>query len=286
MLQPLASQIISEIIPLMSFFEGLSHRMGSQGYNSFMISLFKYLKGYGYFLQWTCKDLAKRPLTAKYLLLNNMVYEGDVKMIQYLTDLDYEDTFMYSNVTPGNVQMVKWMERNGVADTSLIFRNAISSNNYEVVNYCIKKGYKVSQGYWSANGNLKMFKHLWKNKVVDDTSIWTSGGFYSITEDVLLFVMRHQHEIVFNYAKFASEASFTTMLNMLRHHAYERSVMKLRGTINFICEEVLANEDNLLPLEICENLPYLYAIQFDSDCCECNNPNNHEDRVRNKVLKV
>jgi hypothetical protein len=261
------------------FFEGLEKGMGSEGFKVYAKTLMKYLEGYGYFLQWTCKQMARIPLGNSWILSGYLCSCGDLRMLEYLETFRELDSYMY----PRTIETTKWTISRGLIDIASTFRLAVSTNNYELVDYFIKKGYQADQVYWSAN-NVKMLKKLWKAKVVDTVSVWNNGGFLSVTDELVLWFICYQHVNIFNYEKIAEITQFSRLVDYLAFLAFS-SVgaprLKIYGAIKFICNGIFnTHEDEKLPLLVCKQLPYMFAICIDSDNCVCDDPNNHEERER------
>jgi hypothetical protein len=227
-------------------------------------------------LQWTCKRMAKIPTNGDYLLPGAFVYYGDIKMLDYLESVDMVSAPNFIS-SPKDVPTFKWLLKRGLAHTSSIYRDAVRSGNYEIVDYCIKKRFTTCSSLYRFAKDLKMVKYLWKRNVPVTESVWVGGFWMGMDEDVFIWYLRYPEIDHFNFEAFMSSATAKVRLKVLKWNAKGR--YNNPTVIRLICHSALADDD-ILPLKVCKQLPYEYAICFDSTCCGCGNPANHEDRER------
>lgn len=251
------------------FFENLKICMGSQGYDSYIKTLIGYLRSYSIFLKATCKDFHRFEDPTNWMVGWALIQDGNTKLLEYT---NYR--FLNSSAVPKDVKTMKWLEKRGCIEHYNIFSMAVAAENYELIDYCIKKKYSQFSVYWSAR-NAKMYKYLWKRNVINDTrSVWDGGGYLSMNDKMILWLKKYQHVDIFEF-----KLDDIEQLNLLEYNA----TFKNFQVIYFICHNIEVD----LTLKICKHLPYEYAICFDSDQCECKNPKNHEERERNnKLIKI
>lgn len=258
------------------FFENLKICMGSQGYDSYIKTLIGYLKSYSIFLKSTCKDLYRFEDPIKWVVGWALIQDGNIELLEYT---NYR--FLNSSAVPKDVRTMKWLEKRGCIEHHNIFSRAVNAENYELIDYCIKKKYNQYSVYWNAR-NAKMYKYLWKRNVVNDTrSVWEGGGYLSMNDKMILWLKKYQHVDIFQFKLDDRE-----QLNLLEYHAcfgINAPTFKNKQVIYFIYQNIEVD----LTLKICKLLPYEYAICFDSDRCECKDPKNHEEKERStKFVKI
>lgn len=252
------------------FFENLKNGMGSQAYDSYIKTLIEYLKWYSVFLMSTCKNFHRFENPVKWIVGWGLIQDGNIKLLEYT---NYR--FLNSSAVPKDVTTMKWLEKRGCIEHHNIFSMSVAAENYELIDYCIKKKYNQYSVYWSAR-NAKMYKYLWKRNVVNDTrNVWEGGGYLSMNDKQVLWLKKYQHVDIFKFKLDTEE-----QLRLLEYHAcfgISAPTFKNHQVIWFLRENIEAE----LTLKICKYLPYEYAIYFDSDQCECKDPKNHEERERN-----
>lgn len=239
-----------------------------------------YLRSYGYFLQWTCKKLAAIPIDS-FSVEGGMVYHNDIKMLNYLEKHDLFGTCGY----PQHLEAFKWLLKRGYVNTSHAYADAIRLGKIDMIDYCLKKRFTCTWAYRACE-SVNTIKYLWKKQVPVGDSVWTNGFYMSVTEDMFLWYLRYPEIPSFSFVHFMESLPFNERLKVLVWNAYRGYMPKGRykspRVISLLCEQTLIGDDDLIPMDVCQNLPYDYAIHIYSEQCECNEPSNHENRKRIK----
>lgn len=272
----------------MSFFEALALAMGSQGYDKFIQALVGYLGHYIMFLRLTCKEFAKHKRFYESLhLFTNVVGDGHVHLLQYMQDNGMEPTeHAWYSVPTNTIATLDWCLDNAYTNGRSALNFACSSGNLIVLEECLKRRFMSDVCYQSAR-DAATLDMLWRYQVPVETSVHERGFIASFSQEKVLWYYQHSfiNNLCLEHYMETEGSDMTLDTKFMFLGMFARKLTKIQlihYVIHAMFQKEFADGEEFLPIEKCQALPFEFAVCFDSNYCECQDPNNHEDRKRRK----
>lgn len=267
------------------FFHALQSGLGSNAYKSFLTNLSRCLGPYGAIFWMTCKDVKRnfKPLMGPetnlgYGYIHQFAKDGHTNLLQFALDNDWE----FSSLGPLNLTSVKWLATHGLLDTQELFYNSCNSNNRKLMDYCIERRYH-NGNYLRYTSSLDALDYLYVVRKLPTTSGMWERGFYLRNESLYIWAMQYQSDPHISFVN--AFISPDGICHALVH--WSQANFKNNWMLKQILEMTQLGEIGwLVPLDVCEKLSDCVARAVDSDACQCNDPENHEELTPTKKQRV
>ena len=274
-----------------SFFNLLKIRMGSAGYRRFMRDLADYLGGYLLFFRKSSPEFGKLRGTVNYNVMAYLINESDLKMMNWLyTEMPWKVENWYY-VSPKTEEVFVWCLHRGLLNIYYAISQAAKDANYLALSWFVKHKLipkDIGSCYRGVN-NPKVFDFLWENGFVpngEGDTPFDNGFTNCLNLESYSWYMNHAClNACFDFTKWLENA----WVRLNWQQVLKRLMFNIPNPPLYVAEHIMSaffdnlGDDVLIPIDICQEMPYQYAIQLESNTCQCGDPKNHEERKRRKT---